>query len=424
MTSSNNYVIKIKDFKLTVLIFLLIFFSNDTYMFGSNKTEIMVSLPRYVMLVFCCINVFGFIKSNYIKKAKYMVLGYSLLVVVFTIVSIINHEYITRLLVKVLCMTTALFLCSKISFKDYSYAFNNAMFFISICAIFLTLLAYVASPLVLKLPYITNKVGIKFYTIIFAGLDERSISNFAIRTGGIFWEPGVFQMYLNIAILYELFVLNCNKKRLSALIIAMILTFSTTGYIVFAWIIMTYYLFFKTENYSKNRIAWNYLILFIFTVCGLVFLNFSSIANNVFGKLTDKTNGSTFVRQASVFINLEIARDNPLTGIGMKIMEDEFEKRSYASTLVYGWTRQNTNTLLYQYSAHGIPFGLIFTIGTYLFGNLISRKRIIVFCVFIMIVLLYIGENLTVSILPYIFILYGFDYKRQLKQYCLNTSAL
>ena len=177
----------------------------------------------------------------------------------------------------------------------------------------------------------------------------------------MFWEPEVFQMYLNIAILYELFVLNCNIKRLFILIFAMILTFSTTGYIVFAWIILTYYLFFKTGNYSKNRLAWNYLILFIFVISSFLFLNFSSIASNVFGKLTDKTNGSTFVRQASVFINLEIARDNPLTGIGMDIMEDEFERRSFASTLVYGWTRQNTNTLLYQYSAHGIPFGLVFT---------------------------------------------------------------
>lgn len=257
-------------------------------------------------------------------------------------------------------MTSALFLCSKIPFKKYSVAFNNALCFISICATFLTLLAYIVPSLVYRLPYITNKVGIKFYTILFAGLDERSINNFAIRTGGVFWEPEVFQMYLNIAILYELFVLNCNIKRLFILIFAMILTFSTTGYIVFAWIILTYYLFFKAGNYSKNRLAWNYLILFIFVISSFLFLNFSSIASNVFGKLTDKTNGSTFVRQASVFINLEIARDNPLTGIGMDIMEDEFERRSFASTLVYGWTRQNTNTLLYQYSAHGIPFGLVF----------------------------------------------------------------
>lgn len=70
MISTKNYTIRIKDFELAVLVFLLIFFSNDTYMFGSNKTEFMVSLSRYIMLIFCCINVFGFIKSNYIKKQK------------------------------------------------------------------------------------------------------------------------------------------------------------------------------------------------------------------------------------------------------------------------------------------------------------------------------------------------------------------
>lgn len=415
MFDSGKIVIKPNEAKISVLVYLLIFFSNDTYMFGSNKSELMVSLPRYVMLCLCIFCLYGFLRNGYIGRARQMCTGYALMVGVFLVVSYINYDYITRILVKVLCMTATLLLCSQISFKRYAKAFNSVMWFISISAIFLTLIAYIAPGIVYSLPAITNKVGVHFYSILLAGLDERSISNFAIRTGGIFWEPGVFQMYLNIAILLELFVLGLNKRRLAILIIALFLTFSTTGYIVFAWILATYFMFYRNENMSANKTAWKFVIMFVLVVAAYLFLSYSSIAGNVFGKLTDKTDGSTFVRQASVFINLEIARDNPLTGIGMEIMEDEFERRSYASTLVYGWTRQNTNTLLYQYAAHGIPFGLLFTIGTYLFGHLISKRKVIVISVFVMFVLLYIGENLTVSMFPYVFILYGFDHKRQLQ---------
>ncbi len=108
----------------------------------------------------------------------------------------------------------------------------------------------------------------------------------------------------------------------------------------------------------------------------------------------------------------------------MENIQDEFLKLTMASQIILGFTRQNTNTLLYQYAAHGIPYGILFTLGTYKFANLLSRgEKLIKLSVFIMIVMLYIGENLQYSELPYIIIFYGYGcYDKSESKYYLSMT--
>ena len=40
---------------LPVLVYFLMYFSNDTYLFGSNRSELMQAIPRYLLLVFCIV---------------------------------------------------------------------------------------------------------------------------------------------------------------------------------------------------------------------------------------------------------------------------------------------------------------------------------------------------------------------------------
>ena len=301
-------------------------------------------------------------------------------------------------------------ICMSYPLKDYAQAFLKCMTFFSAAAIFLTMIAYISPSIVKALPSMINTAGVRFYSIGFAGLDERSLNTWNIRTGGIFWEPGVFQMYLNMAILLELTLGNAkNKIRTVIYIIALFLTFSTTGFLAFGWMIATYALFGRDNSRSavKNIVIFIALIIGAIAVYFVVF--YTKLGTAVFGKLFDMKDGSTMVRLASVLINLEIIRDHPFAGIGMEIMEDEFIRRSYRSSLIYGWTHQNTNTLLYQFSAHGCFFGIPFTFGTYRFGGRLSNKVFMKLSVFIMFLMLYIGENLMTSIFPYILIFYGVD---------------
>lgn len=172
-------------------------------------------------------------------------------------------------------------------------------------------------------------------------------------------------MYLNLAILLELMLDNAkNKKRIAIYIIALFLTFSTTGFLAFGWMIATYALFGRDNSRSVTKNIVVFIALIIGSIAAYFIVFNTNLGTSVFGKLFNMKDGSTMVRLASVLINLEIIRDHPFAGIGMEIMEDEFIQRSYRSSAIYGWTHQNTNTLLYQFAAHGcflafrLPWGL------------------------------------------------------------------
>lgn len=402
--------IKTRQFSKTALVFMLLFFSNDTYLFGTNSNEFMVAIPRYLMMVFCIINFMTMIRYEELKWHKKKIVLYLFMITVFVYVSYINHEYFNRGFIKILCISTGLFICMRYSLLEYSEAFLKCMTFFSVFAVILTMMSYAVPRLVYRLPSIVNTVGYHFYSIGFAGIDERSVGVAFVRAGGIFWEPGVFQMYLNLAILFEIFLYHgVHKKRLIIFIISLILTFSTTGYLAFMWLIATYVVFGKENNRSNLSNVVYFFVLILGVFLAYFIIAYTSIGNLVFGKLFDMKDGSTMVRQASVLINLEIIRDYPWIGIGMDIMEDEFQRRSYLSSAIYGWTRQNTNTLLYQFSAHGIFWGIPFTAATYKFGSRFTNNFFMKVSIFVMFLMLYVGENLMISTFPYILIFYGIE---------------
>ena len=64
------------------------------------------------------------------------------------------------------------------------------------------------------------------------------------RNCGIFWEPGAFQVYLNLALLFTLNDTELSRRwlRIVILMIALLTTISTTGYICAALILMSYFI--------------------------------------------------------------------------------------------------------------------------------------------------------------------------------------
>ncbi len=138
--------------------------------------------------------------------------------------------------------------------------------------------------------------------------------------------------------------------------------------------IITYSLFGKNDRRLTLRNMAIYILLILGVVSLYYIVLYTSLGEVVFGKLFDVKDGSTFVRFASVLINLEIIQDHPLAGIGMDIMEDEFWTRTGLSPDILWATKQNTNTLLYQFAAHGCFFGSLFTRGTYKFGEKLSSN--------------------------------------------------
>ena len=395
----------------TILLYLIIFFSADTYLFGTNSDEAIETFSRYLLIPICAFLFLRWsIKKQNLFGQKKKILYFFILETIFVFSSLVNNDSITYIVIKSLIICAAFLVTMLFSFDEFVTSFCESMFFISICAIILEILAYTNSILVDSLPGVIGTGEAVTKTCYLAGVLSDYLGTKAIRASGIFWEPGVFTIYLNIAIAFELFYKKqITMKYLIIEIIAVVITFSTTGYIVFIWQLLCYGFFGKRENDSKTRNTNRVATVLLITFFLLIVLFSTGIANFVFEKFTYVGGGSA--RKASVIINIQMALEHPLFGIGNELaMHDEFEKLTAESPYIYGWARDNTNTLLFLFAAYGIPFGLLITIGTYRFGKLISRgRKKIALIIFSILVLLYTGENLRLSTIPFIIVFYGYQ---------------
>jgi hypothetical protein len=101
-----------------------------------------------------------------------------------------------------------------------------------------------------------------------------SVYNYSliIRNCGFAWEPGGFAVYLCLAIFINLFILKPderNKKRFWIFVIALLTTQSTTGYVIFAVIMMFHIL---NKDLSKMLLLLPVLVIGLIAFSSLPFM--------------------------------------------------------------------------------------------------------------------------------------------------------
>ena len=413
--------------KNAVLLFIIFFISGDTYLCGTNSNEMLLTVARAsnILIIICILYWMRFRLRLSNNKPK--IYAYIVMVTAFVGISILHQDNINRIGLVVIYMSLSLLISILFSFKEYVRCFNKVMYFIAITAVLFTLLTYISPDIIRRFPSIVNTAGTRIYTCGFAGVLEGFVGQPAVRTQGIFWEPGVFQMYLNLAIAFELlYKKQAERKKIIVYTIALLLTFSTSGYIVFAWILLSYTFLKKGKN--RDNAIKKFTIISILFFTGVVVLRFTQIGDMIFGKIVDRNNvnfGSMTTRMAGIIVSSKIAFDNPLFGIGMNSMSGEFFNVAYTlRELLGGWTHDNTNTLFYRFAAHGIPYGFFFLTGTFRFGNCFGNgKCLLTIAIFIMLFLMYVGENIQYSIFPYTIILFGYGWKK-VKEYDIATDKM
>ena len=146
------------------------------------------------------------------------------------------------------------------------------------------------------------------------------VSTFEIaRNQGIFWEPGILQIFMNLLLFIEAFILKKRGLVFWLSILSIVSTFSTTGLLVMFIQLILY--FFNT---FKQNI---YISILVFGVIGVIYV---ITAANVQNKISGDGQVSFQARLFDLVQPLYILADHPLTGVGL---DDE----QYVST------RQNTS---------------------------------------------------------------------------------
>ena len=201
------------------------------------------------------------------------------------------------------------------------------------------------------------------------------------RNQGLFWEPGVLQVFLNLFFFLEAFIYKRNRWLL--LIGFVILgTYSTTGIIILIGQLV--YLFIQRFNENK---------LFL----PIIFLSFIPIYFVFSINIEEKFKGNrifSFQKRLFDFTQpIFIAVKNPLTGVGLDL--DQFQKLRYefyidseslelinetlgVSIKAAGTSAGSANSLTFLVAAMGFPTAILFVF-MFLRQKIINDHRLLFF---------------------------------------------
>lgn len=199
-----------------------------------------------------------------------------------------------------------------------------------------------------------------------------------VRNQGLFWEPGVLQIFMNILLYLSLSYYKSLKYSILSILV-IITTWSTSG-IVIAFLQLTLYI---TKNLKKRKIF--YTLPIIFT--GLFILGYF-VQNNLSEKIGGDKEGSTVQRQIDTLSTVNIIKQHPWVGIGMDT--DNYRMLLKKATVIIpgkegipGGKAHVSNSLLYLFTYFGIPLGL-FLLYAFYRQNIFENNRMLFFLIIIL----------------------------------------
>ena len=219
-----------------------------------------------------------------------------------------------------------------------------------------------------------------------------------IRNQGVFWEPGILQVFLNILIFLEAFVFKRSKTVLVFTVIAIFTTLSTTGLVI----LFVFALFYFKDVLKRN------ILLFPLAIIGLIFM-YIITTDNVTDKVFGEGTTSYQVRLFDLVQPLGIVMQHPLTGVGLDDQQ-YIELRnsiSYAMSLdelnFTNIEKGSTNSIMFFLAATGIPATILILIMLYKQTFIVHKRKLF----FLLLILSLMTEPLLLKPIFIIFAMSG-----------------
>lgn len=379
----------------------IIYVSDDTVMFGTNSNQILIYLKYLVLMA---IAAYLFVQKKQYKSTMVSACCITMCtLIIFS--SLINSDLRLGLLYKMVILALSCLITQVISLKDFAVGFEKFIYFLACCSIVGYSIVLFAPAILEFFPKITNTANCDFYNLVFYTQDVhlRRI----VRNAGCFREAGVFQMFLNLALIFQIYFLDkFNIKHFVVIIVALVLTFSTTGFAVLSLVILMFLLSKKSNSINKKT-KFFILTLMAISVVLLVFkTDIFSMEGILLSKFQQDDNESSIARISSITTNIEIWRQNPLFGAGLQI-DDLYSRITFAQ---YGIiTEHNTNTFFYELACWGVFYFFIMMLGVIKFSGRVGTTLFEYLLLFMVLVFFSIGEKLVFSPFFYILIFYGYN---------------
>lgn len=361
--------LKKKSIKLAtdlLLLYLLLFLTSGFHNLSGN-----------IILAGCIlISVFIFLKQKkHIKLSIEHVLFILLILIHVVLFFWLNGETAKNIAITVIFILTTYVYTLSYDLKYFNNIFSKLVILIALISIIIYLLALLFPNVITLLPEIKNSLGVKGY---FAILTIIRPSTNLFRNQGIFWEPGAFQTFINLALLIIFFndTSNIRKKYYSIIIlyIALITTFSTTGYITGILLLFTFMLEQVLSKRSNNKNKYKLLRYIIFiSVIGVVIFIKLPLDNKfqVFSKLEGITDPSRDML-SSTSVRLNAIKYTFLAFVGSPIVGNGYTKISELAHQI-GF-KMFTNTPINWMAIYGVFLGMLFNSGLALYAINFTKK--------------------------------------------------
>ena len=382
-----------------MLIFLSIVISADSLIFGAVEYSVL-SYTRFIF--YFSMSIISIIFIN-IKIRSDVIIVFLVLSCIILSSSLFNNDFGLGHLVIILIYVYSMIFVSYINKNEFIEIFQNIVFVLALISLIVYLFSVSTESFISVLPKITNKVGNQFYSLFIMNVP---VIHGLYRNWGLFREPGVYQMYLNISLIFMLFYKNIEVKiyRILIIILTILSTFSTTAYFVMFCILLTF--FILTNNKNKIKFFWGLISAIILFVLFAALFDFDIIELVFLTKNASYASMPKTERYFSVFVNLYIGFNNLLYGAGISHTVELFQH--FTKNIYFFETIHNTNHILIKFANFGIIYLIISLVGYLNFMKSLNHSTLATFFLFIALMVMFIGEEVTFSPIFNIIMFYGF----------------
>ena len=358
----------------------------------------MVVFQTYYKISLLTISTFFFLlllfKHNYFRINKinliYLILFCSLTLI--TLLINLDYNHIDTHIGNILKFIIAFLACTYIKFKRFIQIYPKTVFLLIILSFPFYIIGIIYPDFINKLPLLYKGEEIIYANAIFHVFPLPVWLPTLLRNNGVFWEPGAYQAFINLALILELLNDQKSKIRIVIFILGVLSTGSTTGY----FILLLIGLMVLLSNKKKYLLKFSILLLIVLFI-------FSPLFNNyVLEKInSDGERYSSFARRNEDWkADLNIAKESMFIGIGYNHYFEVFP--NFIDSKHKGIVTSSSNSLSSTIAIYGIflfmilfflNYKLSMIIASYLNGFYSVNSLII----FIVLIIIYSSEPLLLT---------------------------
>lgn len=406
---------------LVWFIIFILYVSVDTFLFGTSDLVLCSSIYNVSYIILA---IYSFLYI--LKKARvYSNLMFTFIAIMFLMLMTMmsNMDISGGYFLYIMVYTISIFAVMRFSMKDFLNAYE-AIFYYWTCVSLIAYFIFLMFPFIGDfLPAVPNSGGYDFKVLLFTNFSYNvsSAEDISIlRNISIFREPGVYMLYILIAMIVVIFYRDkIDRKRFFIYLIAMITTFSTAG------ILLGGCLFAYVSLNTKDKKIRFFSFIFLIILLVLVFAGESIYYNQLFNKFDENSSSydSTLSRIASITIPIEILFDNLYFGCGISNFPPKFSDyavKFYGISL--NTSGSSTNFILNTFAVYGFFTGFIFTLMVYGWCKRIQYKQKLIVTLFLFVILCAAFSNEDVRYSPFFHILLFYSLVGNNSYYSRNTK--